>query len=344
MDETAITFSDIQIEDQYSDVDSRSKDVDVSTFLGDNKFKLMLPVISANMPDITEYKMAIEMYKNGGFGILHRFMSIEENVDQLKKAQETLCCGVSIGVKEEEKERFDRLYAAGAKTFCIDIAHGHCKQMQDMLKWVCSRVGTQSITIMAGNIATGDSALDLVDWGANILKIGIGPGSVCRTRSNTGVGKPQFSAIKEVYEALQRDGIKHVRTISDGGIQNAGDVPKALIYTDAVMIGAVLAGTTETPGNVYAEPGTNLINRTWYKMYGGSASAENKRKNGQEGRFVEGEMKKIPFKGHAKYLLREIEDGLKSSLSYSGARNLKEYKEKVKWYMISDGGKRESKF
>lgn len=166
--------------------------------------------------------------------------------------------------------------------------------------------------------------------------------SVCRTRSNTGVGKPQFSALQEVHDVLKD--ILTIGIISDGGIQNAGDIPKALIYADAVMIGAVLAGTIETPGNVYPEPGTNLINRQYYKMYGGSASAENKEKNGQESRFVEGERKKVPFKGHAKYLLREIEDGLKSALSYSGAENLKEYKEKVKWYMISDGGKRESKF
>jgi len=340
MDKTAITFSDIQIDDQYSDINSRSKDVDISTSLVGKNFKLMLPVISANMPDITEYKMAIEMYRNGGYGILHRFMSVEENVDQLKKAQETFCCGVSIGVKEEEKERFDKLYEAGAKVFCIDVAHGHCQQMKDMLKWTRSRA--KDITIIAGNIATARAALDLAEWGADILKVGIGPGSVCRTRSNTGVGKPQFSALQEVHDVLKD--ILTVGIISDGGIQNAGDIPKALIYADAVMVGAVLAGTTETPGNVYAEPGTNLINRTWYKMYGGSASAENKRKNGQEGRFIEGEMKKIPFKGHAKYLLREIEDGIRSSFSYCGAHNIREYKEKVKWYMISDGGKRESKF
>lgn len=354
---TALTFSDIQIEDQYSEIASRSKDVDITTDMG--KFKLRLPVVASNMPDICEYKMAIEMYLNGGLGILHRFMSIEENIKQFKAVKQSpviieslpefvndtedylkYCCGVSMGVGDSEKERFDTLYQCGAKIFCIDIAHGDCKQMKDMIQWIKSHA--DDIVLIAGNIATARAALNFAEWGVNIAKCGIGPGSVCRTRSNTGVGKPQFSALKEVYEALK--GIADIKIISDGGIREAGDVGKAMIYADAIMVGAVLAGTAETPGNVYPEPGTNLTNRQYYKMYGGSASAENKRRNGQEGRFVEGEMKKVPFKGHAKYLLREIEDGLKSTLSYNGSKTIKHFKETVKWYRISSGGQRESKF
>ncbi len=207
-----------------------------------------------------------------------------------------------------------------------------------MITWIKSQA--DDVIIIAGNIATKEAALDMIKWGATSLKAGIGPGSVCRTRSNTGVGKPQFSALQEIYEVTKDTG---VTLISDGGIKTAGDVAKALIYADAVMVGAVLAGTVETPGYVYAVEGTDLTNRTYYKCYGGSASAENKVKSGQVNRFVEGEMKRVPFKGHAKYLLREINDGLKSSLSYTGVMNLKEYKEKVKWCHISGGGKAESK-
>jgi IMP dehydrogenase len=345
-----ITFNDICIDSQYSEISSRST-VDVSTKLG--KIKLDFPVISANMPDITEYKMALEMAANGGLGIIHRFMSIEENIKQFTRFTEfsknpiwneykklSEGCGVSIGIKDGEKERFDKLYNIGARLFCIDIAHGHSLMMKEMITWI--KKHAKDVCLIAGNIATKDAALDLAEWGADVVKVGIGPGMVCKTRSNTGVGKPQFSALKEVYGALQRER-SEVAIISDGGIKTTGDVAKALIFADAVMVGAVLAGTIETPGEVYSVEGTDLTNKTYYKMYGGSASAENKVKNGQTSRFVEGEMRRIPFKGHAKYLLGEIRDGLQSALSYSGASNLKEYKKKVKWEMISGAGKAESK-
>lgn len=348
----AITFSDVQIEDQYSEVDSRTN-VSLATDMGG--FKLELPVISANVPQITEYKMATEMYLNGGLGIIHRFLSYEDNVTQFRYAADKILesknldssnapgklCGVSIGVNETEKARFYKLYEAGARIFCIDISHGHCGKMKNLVKWIVSQ-RFKNMTLIAGNIATKSSAEDLMEWGVDILKVGIGPGSVCTTRKNTGVGKPQFSALMEVHSALPRK--SKIKVIADGGIKTPGDIAKALIYADAVMTGAILAGTTETPGDVYPEPGTDLTDRRYYKMYGGSASGENKVHNGQVNRFVEGEMKKVPFKGHAKYLLREIEDGLKSSFSLSGASNLSEFKKKVKWYPISDGGKTESKF
>lgn len=339
-----ITFSDICIEEQYSDVDSRSK-VDVSSNMGG--FIMRLPVFSANMPNITENKMASVMSIFGGLGILHRFMSVNKNVEQYILALEEgmpagnpdphKVVGVSIGVKDEEKERFDKLYEAGARIFCIDIAHGHCKMMKDMVKWIMDKKA-KDLILIAGNISTSEGAKDLTEWGVDILKVGIGPGLVCTTRRNTGVGKPQFSALMEIRLAVPK-----AKVISDGGIKSAGDVAKALIFADAVMVGGVLAGTIETPGEVYPVEGTDLINRQYYKLYGGSASRENKILSGQAGHFVEGEMRRIPLKGHAKYLLREIKEGVQSALSYSGAWNLKEYKKKVKWHLISGGGKAESK-
>ena len=168
--------------------------------------------------------------------------------------------------------------------------------------------------------------------------------SVCRTRSRTGVGKPQFSAIREVCKALEANDFDHIKTIADGGIVDVGDISKALIYADAVMVGAVLAGTSETPGSVYPVAGTNLINRQWYKVYGGSASAENKSLNaGKKPEFVEGEMKIVPFKGKAKYLLREIADGVASTFSYSGSKTMDEYKRKVQYKIMSESGTKESK-
>lgn len=349
---TDITFSDILIAPQYSEVESR-QNIDISSNMG--KFTLDLPVIASNMPQICGYKMAAEMHLNGGLGILHRFWSIEENVNEYQKSIYEIvdaksakqkngtdywgnlqfAVGVSVGVKDEEKKRFEKLYEAGARIITVDIASGHSGLMKNMIEWLRTN---KDIVIIAGNIATKEAIIDLQEWGADIAKIGIGGGKVCRTRSNAGVGVCQLQAIMDVSSVAK------IPIISDGAIKTAGDVSKALIFSDAVMIGAVLAGTSETPFPAFAEPGTDLTNRTYYKLFGGNASQENKVANGQSGRFSEGEMIKVPFKGHCKYLLREISDGVKSSLSYSNANNLSEYRSKVKYSIISSSGKEESKF
>lgn len=335
---TDITFSDILIKPQYSEIESRSN-VDISSDLG--KIKLSLPVIASNMPQICGWKMAVEMYKNGGLGILHRSMSIEDNVEEYKLAisnindNNELAVGVSIGVKDEGKKRFEKLYEAGARIITIDIASGHSKLMREMIEWLRPN---KDIVIVAGNIATSQAALDLQEWGADVIKAGIGGGKVCRTRSNAGVGVCQLQALMDIYKVAK------IPIISDGAIKTSGDVAKALIFSNVVMLGGALSGTSETPGQAFVEPGTDLTNRTYYKLFGGNASQENKVANGQSGRFSEGETIKVPFKGHCKYLLREIKDGLQSALSYSNSKNLLEYRKNVKYSIIGSGGQRESKF
>jgi len=338
-----ISFNDVSLKEQYSEILSRS-DVDISSDMG--KFNLELPVISSNMPQITESSMAICMYKHGGRGILHRFCSIDDNIgmfiDTVAKtgSRDHYSVGVSIGVQEDDKKRFLCLHQAGARLFCIDVAHGHHILVKNMIEWVKEQAN--NICLIAGNVATTEGAKDLASWGADIVKTGIGPGSVCSTRKNTGVGTPQFSAIQNAKNGLKN--YPNVKILADGGIKNSGDIPKALAAgADAVMIGAVLAGTTETPGKVYPCPDTDLWNRQYYKVYGGSASGENKVSNGKEHKFVEGIMKTVPFKGNAKYILREIKDGLQSSYSYTGAINTSEFKKKVKFEIMSSGGKMESK-
>ena len=334
------TFNDVLIEPKYSEITSRST-VDISTDLGG--VKLNLPIISANMKTITGTKMAIAMSENGGLGIMHRFNTIDNAVDDYKDFFDILSCtakkdvdyrwpGVSIGVQEEDKERFDKLYEAGARIFCIDVAHGHHVLVKNMLGYI-GLLGLTDIKVIAGNIATGNAAEDLSQWGANIVKVGIGPGSVCTTRQRTGVGVPQLSALEDVYYRLKV--LKsNTKIIADGGIVNIGDIPKALKYADAVMIGSMFAGTAETPGNAYRNS-----EGQYYKVYGGSASAENKGKN----TFVEGMMKTVPFRGKVKYVLREIADGIRSAFSYVGANNLTEFKQKCDFIQITDGGTRESK-
>ena len=354
--EAAETFGDVYIQPKKSDIPTRS-DINISTVL--KSFKLTLPVISANMKDITGPKMAFEMSKNGGLGILHRFNTIDQAVADYKEFFDILSTvaekdkiytwpGVSIGVQEEDKERFQALYDAGARIFCIDVSHGHHTNVHDMLRWINNelflwdRSSRGQVCLIAGNIATAEAAYDLAEWGADVVKVGIGPGRVCQTRQRTGVGVPQLYAIRDVYEEIQRQHLD-IKIIADGGITSSGDVAKALKYADAVMVGSVLAGTSETPGNVYPEPGTNLVNRQYYKVYGGSASMENKVSNGEKSRFVEGEMIKVPFKGHVKYILREIEDGVRSAFSFVGAYCLKEFRDNCELHLMSTSGRIESK-
>jgi len=343
----ALTFSDVLIIPKYSEVESRT-DVEIRVLLN-QKICLTLPVISANMKSVTESKMAIEMAVCGGVGILHRFMSIEDSVKEFlntrglmsQRISSTSYCnmvGVSIGVQDEDKNRFNALCEAGARVFCVDVAHGHSKKTKDMIKWLDENAHPrQEITIIAGNVATGEGAYDLADWGADVIKVGLGPGHACTTRRATGVGIPQLHAIKEVSEEFKAQGINK-GIISDGGIETVGDICKALKYADAVMLGNFVSGTSETPGHVFRDE-----NQNFYKVYQGSSSGESKNESGYTVEYIEGISKKVPFRGHVKHILREIEQGIKSSCSYVGAFNLEQFKEKCEFIEISDGGRTESK-
>lgn len=338
------TFNDVLFEPQYSEILSRSH-VDLSSNMG--KFTLTLPIISANMKDITGPKMAFTMAEYGGMGILHRFIQDETNpilsatkdykqtvelINSIDMAYDTNF-GVSIGVQDADKHRFEVLYNLGARIFCVDVAHGHHVLVKNMIQWIRTNYPYPEICIIAGNVATAKAAIDLTAWGADIIKVGIGPGSVCMTRANTGVGVPQLYALKEIRECLP-----HVIMIADGGIKNTGDIAKALKYANAVMLGSMIAGTSETPGGVYESP-----DGKFYKVYGGSASGERKVQNGGAHKHVEGVVKMIDFRGKVKYILRKIQENLQSSFSYAGASNLKEFQEKAVLIEISGGAKQESK-
>jgi len=282
-----LAFSDITFIPQKTDVQSRS-DVDLSVSLG--PCELNLPFVSSNMPDITEWKMSRAMADHSCLPIIHRFFSIEENLIQYKKSIEganikdwrsPYKVGVSVGIKEESKERFDALFEAGARLFTIDIAHGHSENMRNMIEYMRAKSG--EVVIIAGNVATYWGAKELYQWGAQVVKVGVGGGSVCRTRTKTGFGVSQYEAIKLVRLGFENDGISSVWIISDGAIKFECDIPKALLWADAVMMGGAFAGTSETPGNVYEDHGSTLIDRRYYKLFGGSASSENKGKNRYKG-------------------------------------------------------------
>jgi IMP dehydrogenase len=336
-----LTFDDVLIVPQFSDIKSRS-DVDISSNVG--KIKLKLPVFSANMRNITGKSMAVETYKHGGIGVLHRFQENDEAVQEYQDTmseilaydanatQYSVC--VSIGVVESEKERFTALFNAGARFFCIDVAHGHHAMMRDMLLHVKRY---DDIVVMAGNVATSQGALELANWGADFVKVGVGPGSHCQTRENTGVGFPQLGALVSIKQSFLDHKID-AGIIADGGIKRTGDISKALVFADAVMLGGMLAGTTETPGSVFEDS-----KGQFYKIMSGSASANSKLSNGQKPKFVEGMTTSVPFRGHVKYIYRKIIDGVQSSFSYVGAKNIVEFKENAELIVLSYGGMKESK-
>lgn len=330
------TYSDVLIKPKYSEIESRSY-VDLSVQL--HNIRLSKPIISANMKAVTGSKMAVEISKLGGLGLLHRFCTIEENVkmftDSISQLTPThpLNVGVSIGVKEEDKERFYRLYESGARIFCVDVAHGHNINVKRTMEWINNFHERKHITVIVGNIATSEAYRDLCSWGADVVKVGIGPSPVCRTRFNTGCGVPQLYALKEIYDESCKMEIP-IPIIADGGISHVGDIAKALKYSDAVMLGSMISGTSETPGSVFRDE-----NNEFYKVYGGSASGENKGQN----KFVEGIVKTSKFKGKVKYILREIEHGLQSAFSYVGAINHKEFQQKCEFTYLSYGSQKESK-
>jgi IMP dehydrogenase len=347
------SFDSVFIPPIKSSVPSRDL-VDLSVDLGTKRvpFKLDLPVFSANMPTITELKMAFEMNKRGGVGVVHRFMSVKENVRQFKTFVDNVSAYnsiaydehdehdesegsseirnnvvVSVGVQDECKERAEHLYEAGARIFCVDVAHGHHDNVKNAIKDL-RKVGGKDIIIIAGNIVTVDAADDLSDWGADIVKVGVGPGSVCWTRKNTGVGYPQLLALKNI-----RDEFPNIKMIADGGMSEPGHISKALVYADAVMLGRMIAGTTESPGNAYRN-----TEGKWYKNYGGSSSGETKTGNGKEAKFVEGVMMQVPFQGEVKFVLKEIKEGVQSSCAYVNSWNLRrDFKENAKLVRTSDG-------
>lgn len=330
----ALTFNDVNIVPAFSDIDSRS-DVDLSS-LG-----MKLPVIAANMDTVTNWIMARTMLDSGAQACLHRFGTIEQTLQMFSNSYSTKLSDrsrpmVSIGLGDMELERAQALFDAGAETFIIDVAHGAQQSVLNQARLLRQIINGNG-TIVVGNFASGKSLEQFK--GNNLIegvKVGIGPGAACTTRMKTGVGVPQFTAIQDVVEALKGTGIA---IIGDGGLKTPGDIAKALgAGAHAVMVGSMLAGTTETPGEViYPEgPGPQCP----VKIYRGSASLESYASQGKTGtyRTAEGESYTVPYKGSVVDILQDIEGGLRSAFTYVGARNLKEFHEKVEFVRVTHSG------
>tara|TARA_X000001036_G_scaffold405810_1_gene414062 strand:- start:454 stop:1533 length:1080 start_codon:yes stop_codon:yes gene_type:complete len=337
----ALTFDDVLLLPRFSSV------VPSQTDLGTNlskKIELKLPFISSAMDTVTESKMAIAMAKNGGLGVVHRNLKIQKQCNEIKKVKEkNLKVGAAIGTSQNDINRAKQLIDNGVDLLVIDTAHGHSKNVLFTLNKV--KKISKKIPVCVGNIATSEAAKTLYNSGADILKVGIGPGSICTTRMVAGIGVPQITAIINVKNSMKN---KNIKIISDGGIKFSGDIIKAIAAgADAIMMGSIFAGTEESPGKKFK------IKNKIFKLYrgmgsiGAMSSGSSDRyfqKNVKDkSKFVpEGVESRVLYKGKVAKIIYQLQGGLRSSMGYIGAQNIHDVIKKSKFIKITKAGFYES--
>ena len=353
-----LTFDDILLIPAESHV--LPNEVDLSTKLADN-IKLNIPLISAGMDTVTEGAMAIAMALQGGLGVVHKNMSIQAQAGEVANVksvvvpsnatkaavddQNRLLCAAAVGVTSDTFERAEALLEAGADAIVIDTAHGHSAGVLRKIKEFREHFPKQ--TLIAGNVATGDATRALFDAGVDVVKVGIGPGSICTTRIVAGVGVPQITAI---YDAASAAREYHKPIIADGGIKYSGDVVKALAAGgNAVMLGSMLSGTTEAPGDIFEENGKKFKRYRGMGSVGAMAQA-----HGSSDRYFQGGVNeanklvpegveaRVEYKGDVSDVVFQIDGGLRSGMGYCGAANIPELIEKAQFVQITNAGLRES--
>ncbi|MCL4165387.1 UNVERIFIED_CONTAM: hypothetical protein GTU68_017976, partial [Idotea baltica] len=371
-----LTYDDVLLVPAFSEVLPREVNIQ-SKFT--RNITINVPVVSAAMDTVTESQMAIAMAQEGGIGVLHKNMSIENQAMKVRKVKRAesgqaedilqenkieklpvvdkdyklvglitfrditkltqkpiaskdqygrLRVAAAVGVTPDAVDRAEALVNAGVDAIVIDTAHGHTKGVVAVLKDVKKKF--PDLEVIVGNIATGDAAKYLVEAGADAVKVGIGPGSICTTRVVAGVGFPQFSAVLEVVAAIKGSGVP---VIADGGIRYTGDIPKAIAAgADTVMLGSLLAGTKESPGETIIYEGRK------FKSYRGMGSVEAMKEGSKDRYFqdVEDDIKKlvpegivgrVPYKGELYESIHQFVGGLRAGMGYCGAKDIDALKE-----------------
>ncbi len=332
-----LTFDDVLLVPRHSEISSR-RNTDLTSKITKN-FSCELPIITANMDTVTGSHMACTMAELGGVGSLHRFATVEEQVEMVKEIQKhhqekglKTPIAASIGVKEEGMRRGDALVDAGVQIITLDIAHGDSIMMMEVLEYM--KKTHPHVDIIAGNVATGEATTRLINAGADAIKCGIGPGSMCTTRIITGHGVPQLTAIAMCVEQAHKHGIP---VIADGGVKNSGDMVKALCAgADSIMIGSLVSGTLETPGEL----------KGGKKLYRGMASKSAQvswRGELPKGMAAEGEATYIACKGPVADVINELSGGIRSGMTYLGAATLAEMSELALFMEMSSSGMSESR-
>ena len=337
----ALTFDDILLLPKYSNILPAKTNINLQLT---KKVSLKVPFLSSAMDTVTESKMAIGIANEGGLGIIHRNLNIKQQSKEVKKVKnKKLQVGAAVGTSQEDIDRAKSLTSNGVDLIVIDTAHGHSEKVIRTLEKLKKSI--KNIPVCVGNIATGEAAKKLYNSGADIIKVGIGPGSICTTRMVAGVGVPQISAIMEVKKALHK---KKIKIISDGGIKFSGDIAKALAAgADAIMMGSIFAGTEESPGKKFK------LNGKFYKQYrgmgsvgamsSGSANRYFQKNFKDKSKFVpEGVEGRVEYKGNVSKIIYQLQGGLRSSMGYIGAKNLKEINKKAEFVKITKAGFYES--
>ena len=327
----SLSYNDVLLVPQYSDIKSR-KEVDISSNLGQLKFDI--PIIASPMDTISEGPMAQAMSTLGGLSIIHRYNTPEQQAKIIKTTTTTVppaTVGGAIGTSGDYLERATALVNAGAKVLCVDVAHGHHALMKTALRSLRVTFGTK-VHIMAGNVATLEGYNDLVDWGADSVRCNIGGGSICSTRIQTGHGVPGFHTI---IDCARSD--RNAPIIADGGIRNSGDIVKALAAgADFVMLGSLLSGTDETPGDIIN------TRKGKFKAYRGMASKDAQVEWRGKTASLEGIATTVAYKGSVTDVISELERGIRSGLSYSGARTIQELQASAQFIRQTTSGQTES--
>ena len=337
----ALTFDDILLVPKYSSVLPSETNLNIN--LGNN-LNLKIPFLSSAMDTVTESRMATAIAQMGGLGIIHRNLSIAKQFKEIKKVKsKNLITGAAVGTANEDLLRTKSILDAGVDLIVIDTAHGHSEKVIKILGKI-KKISSKT-PVCVGNIATGEAALKLYNEGADILKVGIGPGSICTTRMIAGIGVPQITAIMDVKKSMKN---KKIKIISDGGIKFSGDIVKGLAAgADAIMMGSVFAGTKESPGKKFK------YKNKFYKAYRGmgsigamSAGSSNRyfQKNYKDkSKFVpEGVEARVSYKGLVGEILYQLQGGLRSSMGYIGAKMIKEIQKKARFVKITKAGFYES--
>tara|TARA_Y200000002_G_C22662301_1_gene656352 strand:- start:1016 stop:2092 length:1077 start_codon:yes stop_codon:yes gene_type:complete len=338
----ALTFDDVTLIPKYSEI--LPSEVNTEVILT-KYLKLKIPLLSSAMDTVTESKMAIAIAKAGGIGVIHRNLDIEKQILEIKKVKKkNLLIGAAVGAGPNELERAKAIVKEGVDLIVIDTAHGHTKKVSEVVKFI-KKFKNNKIALCAGNIATAEAAKFLIKLGVDIIKIGIGPGSICTTRLVAGIGVPQLSAILSVRKALKN---KKVKIISDGGIKYSGDLAKAFAAgADAVMIGSLFAGTNETPGKLIKKNGKAFKSFRGMGSVGamnkGSADRYFQSKQSDTSKYVpEGVEGLVKYKGDVGSIIYKLIGGLKSSMGYLGSKSIIKLRNKPNFVKITKAGFYES--
>ena len=348
------SFDDVLIEPSYSNI--IPKEADITTRLT-KKITLKIPLISAAMDTVTEHEMAIKMALFGGIGAIHKNLSIDLQCKEVSKVKKhkvdilkdqkacvdddnNLRVVAAVGTGEDAIKRVKALMKVNVDAIAIDTSHGHSQNVIDTIKEI-KKLYPQA-EIIAGNIATKDAALALLYAGADTLKVGIGPGSICTTRIVSGIGVPQLSAILEVAQICKT---KDSFLIADGGIKFSGDLVKAIAAgADCVMLGSLVAGTDVTPGEIIS------IDNKKYKKYRGMGSVEAMKSGSADRYFQKGETNLVPqgvegyieYKGVVNDVVTQLLGGLTSAMGYTGNKTIEQMKKNCRFIKITPAGMRES--